>query len=190
MNNKELSIRRASLSDAGLIAELGRRTFAASFATNNSETDMGQYLATNFSTDRIQEQLSDPRSTFLLAYKGENIAGYVMIHTGETPEAVSGPKPTELVRIYVETGFIGQGYGSALMSACLVEANRGGYETIWLGVWERNQRAIRFYEKWGFDKVGTKEFMLGRDLQTDFILVRPVEMEVGTRDSRVQRDEW
>jgi ribosomal protein S18 acetylase RimI-like enzyme len=80
------------------------------------------------------------------------------------------------VRIYIEEEIIGKGYGSALMDFCLEEAKKNGYRTIWLGVWEKNLRAIRFYRMWRFTKVGTKEFVLGSDLQNDHIMARPVEM--------------
>lgn len=174
MNKKQLSFRRAELSDTTLITDLGARTFQASFAADNTAEDMADYLMANFSKERIQEQLSDPASTFLLAYEQGQVVGYAMLYAGETPDQVNGPSPIELVRIYVETDIIGRGYGSALLKACLDEAIKRGHETVWLGVWERNQRAIRFYEKWGFNKVGDKKFVLGSDVQNDFIMVRPL----------------
>ena len=99
-----------------------------------------------------------------------------MLREGKAPVAVTGTEPVELVRIYVENDIIGAGYGAALMNACLEEAKKNGHRTIWLGVWEKNLRAIRFYRRWGFTKVGTKEFLLGSDLQNDHIMARPVDM--------------
>ena len=99
-----------------------------------------------------------------------------MLRVSKKPISVTGTKPVELVRLYIEEEIIGKGYGSVLMNSCLEEAKKNGHRTIWLGVWEKNLRAIRFYEKWGFTKVGTKEFVLGSDMQHDHIMVRPVEM--------------
>ena len=177
MTRQKLIIHRATRQDAGLIADLGHRTFKASFGADNRPEDMEQYLSLNFSKAHIEEQLSDPASIFLLAYKNARAVGYAMLHTGDNPESVPGTKPVELVRFYIEAEIIGTGCGSALMQFCLETAQKNGHRTIWLGVWEKNLRAIRFYEKWGFKKVGTKEFILGSDLQKDHIFARPVEME-------------
>ena len=89
-------------------------------------------------------------------------------------ESVSGSEPIEIQRIYVDPSVIGQGLGAILMQACLDEAEAHEYETIWLGVWEHNHRAIAFYEKWGFDTVGKQLFQLGSDEQTDVIMQRAV----------------
>jgi len=174
---QKLNIRRATPEDASLIADIGVRTFEDSFGPDNRLEDMEQYLSMSFSKVHIEAQLSDPASVFLLAYENEKAVGYVMLRMSKTPNAVSGANPVELVRFYVEAKSIGKGYGSALMDACLEEAKKDRHRTIWLGVWEKNQQAIRFYEKWGFTKVGTKEFVLGSDLQNDHIMARPIEIK-------------
>lgn len=176
MISQKLSIRRATLDDASLIADIGARTFEVSFRTDNRMKDMEQYLSLSFSKTHIEAQLADPSSVFLLAYEDSKAVGYAMLRASKKPNSVNGTKAVELVRIYVEKEIIGKGYGSALMDFCLEEAKKNGYHTIWLGVWEKNLRAIRFYGTWGFTKVGTKEFVLGSDLQTDHIMARPVEM--------------
>jgi ribosomal protein S18 acetylase RimI-like enzyme len=178
MTRQKLIIHRATRQHAGLIADLGHRTFKTSFGADNRPEDMEQYLSLNFSKAQIEEQLSDSASIFLLAYKNAKAVGYAMLHTGDNPDSIPGTKPVELVRFYIEAEIMGKGYGSALMQFCLETAQKNGHRTIWLGVWEKNLRAIRFYEKWGFKKVGTKEFILGSDLQKDHIFARPVEMEV------------
>ena len=176
MISQKLSIRRATPDDASLIADIGASTFDASFGADNRLEDMEQYLSLSFSKAHIEAQLADPSSNFLLAYEDCKAVGYVMLRVSKKPISVIGTKPVELVRLYIEEKIIGKGYGSALMNSCLKEAKKNGYGTIWLGVWEKNLRAIRFYENWGFTKVGTKEFVLGSDLQNDHIMARPVEM--------------
>ena len=176
MTSQTLSIHRATPDDAELIARIGARTFEASFGADNRPEDMERYLSQNFSKVYIAAQLADPSSIFLLAYKEGKAVGYLMLRTGKKPISVTGNKPVELVRLYIEEEITGKGYGSALMNACLEEAKKNGYRTIWLGVWEKNLRAIGFYEKWGFTKVGKKKFVLGSDLQKDHIMARPVEM--------------
>lgn len=177
MNDHRLNFRRATLAEVSLIADLGRRTFAAAFGPDNTAQDMENYLEANFSEERIRDQLADPLATFLLAEQGELTIGYMMLYAGEPPEAVTGPRPIELVRFYVESERIGMGYGSQLMSVALEKARRGGFATIWLGVWQENPRAIRFYRKWGFQVVGTRKFLLGEDLQDDFIMARALDSD-------------
>lgn len=176
MVGRTLSIRRATQRDASVIADLGARTFEASYGADNRPEDMEQYLASSFSTKQIEAEISDPASTFLLALEEGEAIGYARLRDGESPPSVNGPRPVELVRIYVEHEAIGKGYGSALMAACLETAASNGHQTIWLGVWVRNEQAIGFYEKWGFAKAGFKEFVVGSDPQTDHIMARSVEL--------------
>lgn len=178
MDTPKLSIRRATPDDASLIAALGARTFEASFGADNRLEDMDQYLSLSFSEAYIEAQLAERSSVFLLAYEKRKAVGYAMLRVSKMPISVAGNKPVELVRIYVENEIIGEGYGSALMNSCLEVAKKNGHRTIWLGVWEKNLRAIKFYRKWGFTKIGTKEFVLGSDLQNDHIMARPVDMVV------------
>src|SRR6185436_3613306 len=95
-------------------------------------------------------ELADPASTFLIAEVGGLATGYAMLRAGEPEEGVDGPKPIELVRLYVSREWLGHGVGEALMGECVHEARQAGHRTIWLGVWERNERAQAFYRKWNF----------------------------------------
>ena len=117
-------------------------------------------------------ELADPAITYLLAYAAVKPIGYAKLKTGKVPKSVQGSKPIELVRLYVEKGVIGKGYGAALITACIEAARKSGYETLWLGVWERNERAQNFYRKCGFRQVGFKEFIVGTDVQNDLIMER------------------
>ena len=160
MSSRKLSIRQATSDDASLIANIGARTFESSFGADNRLEDMERYLSLNFSKAHIEAEMDDPSSVFLLACENGQAVGYAMLRVSKKPASVIGTRPVELVRIYIEANIIGTGYGTALMNTCLEEAKKNGHRTIWLGVWEKNLRAIRFYEKWGFKKIGTKEFVL------------------------------
>ncbi|HEX8292442.1 MAG TPA: GNAT family N-acetyltransferase [Pyrinomonadaceae bacterium] len=170
--NPELTIRRANPEDAGLLAELGARTFSETFAADNSPEDLAAYVAASFNPARQTAELNDPATTFFVAEVGGLAAGYAQLHAGEPAEGVEGPKPVELVRLYVSGGWLGRGVGEALMRACVEEARRAGHETIWLGVWERNGRAQAFYRKWDFRAVGEHVFQLGSDPQRDILMER------------------
>jgi ribosomal protein S18 acetylase RimI-like enzyme len=165
-----IHLREGTPQDAAPLSEFGARAFSQAFGPDNTPEDMGRYLSDNFSLGVITDQLADPASTFLLAESGDRIVGYVMLRDGEVPPQVRGPEPIELVRIYADPDAIGTGIGSRLMQACLDAARGIGRRTVWLGVWEHNRRAIAFYDRWGFVRVGEKPFTLGEDVQTDHVM--------------------
>jgi ribosomal protein S18 acetylase RimI-like enzyme len=172
MTDQNSHVRRATSADASLLAELGARTFYETFAKDNKPEDMAAYLAASFSPQIQAAELADPQSFFFIAEIDGAAGGYAQLRAGLVEKCVSGPKPVELVRLYVSQQWLGRGVGEALMRACVEEARRAGYETMWLGVWEDNQRAQRFYRKWGFQVVGEHIFQVGSDPQTDLIMER------------------
>ena len=172
--NPDVTVRRANHEDAGLLAELGARTFVQTFATDNTPEDMAAYLAASFNLAQQTAELADPESTFLLAEVGGLAAGYAKLHAGQAAEGVEGAKPVELVRLYVSHEWLGRGVGEALMRACVDEARQAGHDAMWLGVWERNGRAQAFYRKWHFRAVGEHVFQLGSDPQRDILMERAV----------------
>lgn len=171
----KVTIRQATVADAALLSVLGARTFYDSFAADNSAENMSAYLAESFSEEKQTAELSDPNAVVLLAEADGVALGYSMIRTGRLPAEVTGEKPIELVRLYLDIDAIGTGVGAALMRASIDEAAARGFKTIWLGVWENNHRAQSFYRKWGFETVGKHIFQLGDDAQTDFVMQRPIE---------------
>lgn len=169
-------IRCAAFADAEPLAALAARTFREAFAAENVAEDIEAYVRESFSPERLRGELASAENLFLLAFFPGEAApvGYAKIRAGTRDPSVNGPDPVELERLYVQQSAIGGGIGAALMRACLDVAGNGGYRTLWLGVWERNARAIAFYERWGFKAVGAHVFRLGSDDQTDLIMERPV----------------
>jgi ribosomal protein S18 acetylase RimI-like enzyme len=163
-------IRRGTAADASLLAELGARTFSDTFAADNTPGDMAAYLPSAFNSTQQASELADPRCSFLIAEANGVALGYAMLRSGNAPAVVSGNKAIELVRLYVSQESLGSGVGAALMQSCIGEVKQSGYTTLWLGVWENNQRARAFYRKWNFDEVGTHVFQLGEDPQTDILM--------------------
>lgn len=165
-------IRRGQADDAEFLSELGARTFSETFAADNSPENMAAYLTAAFNPEQQMAELTDAQSSILIAENDGVAVGYAMLRSGKVPEAVTGEKPIELVRLYVSQESLGSGVGASLMQTCIDEAKARGYETLWLGVWENNSRAQAFYRKWNFDKVGMLVFQLGDDPQTDFLMQR------------------
>lgn len=172
MIQESSSIRRATTDDASLLAELGARTFYDTFVDHTQPEDMAAYLAATFDPEIQAAELADPLSSFFIAETDGAVSGYAQLRAGEAEPCVSGRKPVELVRLYVSQQWLGRGVGQALMRACVDEARRAGYETMWLGVWEHNGRAQSFYRKWNFQVVGDHIFRVGADPQTDLIMER------------------
>jgi diamine N-acetyltransferase len=170
--NPAPNIRRASIEDAKLLAELGARTFAETFAKDNSPEDMAAYTVASFGVEHLTAELTDPSSLFFIAEVDGSAAGYAKIQSGEASGSVEGERPIELVRLYVLQEWLGRGVGQALMQRCVDEAREMGFQTIWLGVWERNHRAQAFYRKWNFYEVGEHIFQLGSDPQRDIVMQR------------------
>jgi GNAT superfamily N-acetyltransferase len=106
----------------------------------------------------------------LVEVDGQAIA-YAQLCGGHVPECVTGTKPIELKRFYVSREWHGHGIAPPLMERVRSEARQRGAETLWLGVWERNERARAFYVKCGFTKAGEHIFLFGTDPQTDLVLV-------------------
>ena len=169
-----MEIRKATRKDNQLLAALGARTFADSFAADNTPEDMAAYLEKSFSPEKQAAELADPGTTFLIAEIDGQPVGYTRLRQDPPPDCVKGMHPIEIVRLYSVKEWIGRGVGAALMQACLNEAARAGHDVIWLDVWEKNPRAIAFYQRWGFQKVGEQGFQLGDDLQTDWLMARKV----------------
>ena len=173
------AVRPATLADAPRLSQLGAATFRETFAGENTREDMVRYLAETFTPERQATEISDPAGTVLLAEcraaSGDtDLVGYAHLVAGSPPAAVQGPAPLELKRLYVARAWHGQGVAQALMDAAIDVARGRGAETLWLGVWERNPRAVAFYAKYGFEHVGEHTFVLGADAQTDWVLARPL----------------
>lgn len=165
-----MKIRYGTPDDAQLLAEIGAKTFYDSFAKDNTPEDIALYVERSFSLEIQHAQLSDPEIVFLIAEIDEHTVGYVKLNLNRDHNSQKNPKTLELERIYSIQEYIGKGVGGKLMQACIDEAIKRGCDSLWLGVWEKNPRAIAFYKKWGFKEIDTHTFMLGKDPQRDFIM--------------------
>jgi GNAT superfamily N-acetyltransferase len=169
-----IMIRAGVVADATALAELAARTFRETFAADNRPEDMALHIAHAYGTPQQQRELVDPDIATLLVEVDGQLAGYAQLRSGVAPACVTGQAPVELWRFYIAQPWHGRGVAQALMRRVESEAYRRGGRTLWLGVWERNERAKAFYQKSGFTDVGSHVFMVGTDAQTDRILVRPL----------------
>lgn len=176
-----MAIRAATLSDAACLAAFAERTFRETFAADNSAENMDLHCARRFSAEIQGQEISDPKMSTLLAEVGGELVGFAQLRPAQATACVKADRPAELHRIYVAGAWHGRGIAGELMRAVYAAAALAGSDCIWLGVWERNPRAIAFYRKCGFSVVGEHEFMLGQDQQRDLVLAAPLDGAPGAR---------
>jgi GNAT superfamily N-acetyltransferase len=169
------AIRPAGPGDVGWLAALAERTFRETYAAFNRPEDMESYVASHFGPTLQAAELTRPTLATLVAEAEGRGSGYVQLGWGPVPACVTGPAPAEVVRFYVDRPWHGRGVAQALMAAATDLASLRGVRTLWLGVWERNDRATAFYRKAGFTDVGTQTFVLGADHQRDIVLARAID---------------
>jgi ribosomal protein S18 acetylase RimI-like enzyme len=165
-------VREARAVDAAALAQLAEQTFQETFAPENTATDMDAYCATHFGETSQRAELCDPSSKTFVAEVDGQLIGYAQIRWSAAPPCVVSKNPFELRRLYVRATCHGLGVAQDLMRRCLGDLVQQGADFVWLGVWERNPRAIRFYEKFDFRVVGEQQFRHGTDVQRDLILSR------------------
>lgn len=168
----KIQIRQAKLNDAQMLTELSYETFYDAFREHpqNTPADMLAYMEKAFNIKTVSAELSEENSIFLIAESENKAVGYAKVMLGTFEEGIEAERPIELNRLYAKTAFIGRGVGQKLMDQCFEIAVENNCDMIWLGVWEYNPRAIRFYEKQGFYKVGSHVFQLGSDPQIDLLM--------------------
>ena len=138
---------------------------------------MDKFLREQFTKGRLMLEVGSPENSFLLAYFDEKVAGYIKLREGKQPIELIGTASLELARLYVVKDFIGKRIGAALMQKAIAVAKEKSKHILWLGVWEKNQRAIDFYHRFGFTKFGECDFLLGNDVQRDWLMKKELAQE-------------
>ena len=165
----EVTIRRATLKDAATLSALSKQTFFYTFTGTCTEADMEQFLEDYFNLDQVKSELRNENDFFFFAEIDGIPAGYIrMMEDYSNFELMKKWKALELKRIYVDKKFHGKGVAKDLINFVEAFARENKYEVVWLGVWEHNLRAKRFYEKNGFTDSGyMHNFPIGDTPQYD-----------------------
>lgn len=169
-----IEIKKASESDAQILADLGRSTFIQTFAKDNSKEDIDLYIGQTFSAGIQLKEICNTSRWIHIAWSDNEPAGFLHLIKSKPDPSVLGDIPIEILRLYVESRWHGQGVGAALMDKSIELARAQGFKTMWLGVWEHNFRAQNFYKKYGYSVVGQHIFQLGSDAQTDLIMTKAI----------------
>lgn len=167
-------LRPCNLTDLDELRQIAYQTYDDTFRDMNTPANMQTYLDMAFDRDKLKSELSNPQSTFFFLYKDDELAGYVKLNEGEAQTDLNDPQALEIERIYVKKEFQGQGLGKVLMQNAIEIAQNKKMRWVWLGVWEKNANAISFYQRSGFRVIGTHDFYMGEERQTDFIMRKDI----------------
>lgn len=168
-----INVRVIDASHAQVLSDLGRRLFADTFAADNKPANIEAFLNDAYTLNHQQRELNDASMHTFMAFDKDVPVGFSQLRENEDVYDFVGDKEAiELQRIYVDKAYAGQGIGKTLLNACLQKAKELNKNTMWLGVWEFNPNAIKFYERQGFQTVGSHIFKVGEQEDTDNVMVK------------------
>jgi ribosomal protein S18 acetylase RimI-like enzyme len=164
-------LKKVRLADACLLADISVDTFREAYASMFEPSDLESYISSGLSEEVLKAEIQDPKISFWIAKTSDEIAGYIKFELKD-PKVKIAVLSGKITRIYVKKKYYGSGLADLLMQKHYEIARENGMQGVWLTVWEKNLRAIRFYEKSGFEKVGFDTFQLGSVLNTDYVMFR------------------
>ena len=170
MNTSVPELRKATHSDLPELLALARTSFLQAFTAGNKPENVQAYLAEAFTEDKLTKEMQEPASTFILASLGGKLVGYTKLNLAAAQADVQDPTSVEVARLYTLEEVWGKGMGQLLLDAGINFARQEGKTWLWLGVWEHNARAIRFYEKNGLRIFGSHPFPFGDEIQNDWLM--------------------
>ncbi|MGY8788150.1 MAG: GNAT family N-acetyltransferase [Fidelibacterota bacterium] len=165
-----MKIRNVNIQDIEKLKGIGKRTFTETFSSDNSEENITEYLDNGFSTEKLKTELTDKNAEFYFAELKGRVIGYLKVNSGQSQTEIKDKNYLEIERIYVLKEYHGKKVGQLLYEKAIKIAKSKNAEYVWLGVWEKNPRAIKFYEKNGFVAFDKHIFKLGNDKQTDIMM--------------------
>ena len=171
---QQLHCRIASVDDAELIANISCKTFFNTYHEHNTKEDMDLYMSQYFNSKTIIEELNNPSNIFVFVYDEDELSGYVKLCDSIVPDKLKSFAVLEIARIYSIKEKIGKGVGKKLLEESIAIAKQKNKQLIWLGVWKQNARAIAFYQKNGFEIFGEQDFILGTDVQHDWLMKKEI----------------
>lgn len=167
-------VTQVSNSEIQELQKIGRQTFSETFSSVNSDENMIKYLDEGFSVEKLSAELADENAQFYFAKLNDKIIGYLKLNFGESQTELKDNKALEIERIYVINEFHGKKVGQILYDKAIKIAKDKKVNYVWLGVWENNERAIKFYKKNGFVEFDKHIFKLGNDEQTDIMMKKSI----------------
>lgn len=163
-------LRVATVNDAEVLSKLASETFIDAWGEYNSEKDMQLFIDQHFSVDSLREQIKNDDCVFLIASSDPDDVGYLKLKKGNPQKQLIGENAGEVEKLYVHRKFQSQSAGTLLLQIAEAFALEKGFEVLWLSVWKPNLRAMSFYTRMGFEMCGEQNFILGNDVQEDYLM--------------------
>ncbi|MBI1251805.1 MAG: GNAT family N-acetyltransferase [Alphaproteobacteria bacterium] len=163
-------LRDANADDAAALAALSRETFLATFGHLYRDEDRDAYIAQSFSPSIQAAEIADPKTRHRLAERDGALIGFAKFGAYKLPAAIAEASARELHRLYVVEDAKGTGVADALMRWAIDQAVADGAAAMYLGVYQDNHRAQRFYARYGFERFGEYVFEVGAARDAEFIL--------------------
>jgi len=170
----QIDIIQINHTDIKALQQIGRQTFAETFAESNSPENMTKYLEEAYADEKLTEELNNPNSVFYFAKADSQVIGYLKLNFGASQTELKDNTALEIERIYVTKEYHGKKVGQLLYDKSIEVAKDKMVNYVWLGVWEENKRAIQFYTKNGFVEFDKHVFVLGDDAQTDIMMKKTI----------------
>lgn len=161
---------KCNLTDLNELIRISRKTFVDAFEKYNDPSDFKIYIDNAFDSDKLLEELNDENSDFYFVYRDDILVGYFKLNQNEAQTDLKLTESIELERIYVLKQFQGKSTGHWILGEVIELARKEQKNFLWLGVWQKNTRAVEFYERHGFVKFGTHPYYIGQDKQTDWLM--------------------
>ena len=165
-----IAIRKATKNDLRDLLHVARTAFLQAFTVGNEPQNVSAYLDQAFTVEQFGKEMANPASSFFLAELSGELVGYVKVNEAQAQTDLRDPRSLEIARLYVLEDYLGLGVGKVLLDYSIDLAKRSQKKYLWLGVWERNARAIRFYEKNGLRVFGGHPFQFGEEIQSDYLM--------------------
>ncbi|OAU19445.1 GNAT family N-acetyltransferase [Lacticaseibacillus rhamnosus] len=163
-------ITKVTIADLPTLIRISRETFADTFSAENTAADLTLFLNTTYSNAQLQRELKTNGTSFWFVKVNGKLAGYLKLNINSAQSEKRSHDTLEIERIYILPAFKRQGLGTRLLGFAQSEAIKQGKSRIWLGVWEHNEPAKKFYQKQGFQPIGDHIFQLGSDPQRDILM--------------------
>lgn len=170
-----IQIKPIDANELDTLRQLAVDIYRTTFERHNSKENMERYLAQAFNLEQLAREWAEPRSVYLGAYDQQRLMAYLRLRENCEVNGYLGENHVELQRLYVQTTYQGSGVANQMMEAALDYARQKKYDWLWLGVWEKNEKAQRFYQRWGFEKFSEHVFWMGNDAQTDWLMKKRIQ---------------
>ena len=167
---ENIVLKKVGVNDAEQLQHIAKQTFFDTFSSQNTEENMEKYMTEGFTIEKLTSEIQNDDSEFYFALEEDNVIGYLKVNTGKAQTELQDNHSLEIERIYVSKDFHGKKVGQILYDKALEIAKEKNLQYVWLGVWEKNLRAIHFYRKNGFVEFDKHIFKFGDEEQTDIMM--------------------